>query len=123
MQSAEQLSRNRAFAAEEVFCEVVLPLPNRHFPRLPFGLWCVVFRLAWFCGFLDNAEPFAQATERARNAAERLIELARENGSVFLVGHGIMNLLIARKLAALGWVGPMRPAAKHWQFSVYHAPV
>ena len=121
-QSAEQLSRNRAFAAEEVFCEAELPLPNRHFPRLPFWLWCVVFRLAWVCGFFANAEPLAQATERARNAAERLIELARENGSVFLVGHGIMNMLIVWQLSALGWVGPKRPANKYWQFSVYHAP-
>jgi broad specificity phosphatase PhoE len=122
VQSAEQLSRNRAFAAEEVFCEAELPLPNRHFPRLPFWLWSVVFRLAWFCGFFANAEPLAQATERARNAAERLIELARENGSVFLVGHGVMNLLIAGQLSALGWSGPKRPANKYWQFSAYHAP-
>jgi len=122
VQSAEKLARNRAFAAEEVFCEADLPLPEWHFPRLPVGVWGVLFRLAWFCGFFVNAEPLAQATARARNAAERLIELARENGSVFLVGHGVMNLLIAGQISALGWCGPMRPAGRYWQFSVYHAP-
>jgi broad specificity phosphatase PhoE len=122
VQSAEQLTRNRAFTAEEVFCEADLPHPDWHFPRLPFWLWNAVFRLAWFCGFSANAEPRAQAAARARNAAERLIELARENGSVFLVGHGIMTMLIAGQLLTLGWTGPKRPANKYWQFSVFHAP-
>jgi len=62
----------------------------------------------------------AQATARARNAAERPIELARENGSVFLVGHGIMTMLIARQLLTLGWTGPKCSANKYWQFNVYH---
>jgi broad specificity phosphatase PhoE len=121
VQSAQQLTRNRAIPAEEVFCEAELPHPDWHFPRLPLWVWGALFRLAWFGGFFANSEPFAQTAVRARSAAERLVELARENGSVFLVGHGIMNMLIARKLLALGWAGPMRPAGKHWQFSVYHA--
>jgi hypothetical protein len=35
---------------------------------------------------------------------ERLIEPAREKGSVFLVGHGGMNLLIAGQVSASGQV-------------------
>jgi broad specificity phosphatase PhoE len=122
VQSAQQLAPNRAYLAEEVFCEAYLPHSDWLFPKLPLTVWGVVFRLAWFCGFSTNAEPFAQATVRARNATERLIELARENGSVFLVGHGILNMLVARQLLALGWEGPKRPGNKYWQFSIYHAP-
>jgi len=122
VQSAKQLAPNRAYLAEEVFCEADLPHTNWRFPKMHLSVWGVLFRLAWFCGFCTNAEPFAQATARARNAAERLIELARENGSVFLVGHGILNMLIARQLLALGWSGPKRPVSKYWRFRLYHAP-
>ena len=120
MRSAQRLTLNRAYLVEEVFCEAGLPHANWRFPKLHPSVWGVVFRLAWFCGFCTNAETLAQTTARARNAAERLIELARENGSVFLVGHGILNMLIARQLLALGWEGPKRPGYRYWQISVYH---
>jgi broad specificity phosphatase PhoE len=121
VQSAQQLTQHRELLTEEIFCEADLPHSHWSFPRLPLSVWGIVFRLAWFCGFSANAEPFAQATTRARNAAERLIGLSRENGSVFHVGHGIMTMLIARQLLALGWTGPKRPLNKYWQYSVYHA--
>ncbi len=122
-QSAQQLSPNRAMPAEGVFCEVDLPHLHWHFPSLPLWVWSAVFRLAWFCGFSANAETLAQATARARIAAVRLIDLARKNGSVFLVGHGIMTMLIARQLLTLGWAGPKCPVNKYWRFSVYmHLP-
>ena len=58
---------------------------------------------------------------RAHYAAGRLVTLAKKNGSVFLVGHGIMTMLIAKQLLSMGWVGPKRPVNKYWQFSVYYA--
>ena len=119
--SAERLCQNRDFLVEEIFCEADLPHPNWHFPKLPLSVWGVIFRLAWFCGFSSNAESFAQATARAGKAAERLTTLANENGSVLLVGHGIMTMLIAKHLLASGWAGPERPVNKYWQFSVYAA--
>lgn len=122
VQSAQQLAPNKAYLDDEVFCEADLPHLQWHFPWLPLSIWCVVFRLAWCCGFSTNAEPLAQTTARARNAAERLIELARENSSVFLVAHAILNILKARQLLALGWAGPKRPVNKYWRFRVYHAP-
>ena len=120
VQSAQQLIRGRALLTEELFCEADLPHMLWRFPKLPLSIWGIVFRMAWFCGFSANAEPLAQATTRARNAAERLIELARGNGSVFHVGHGIMTMLIAKQLLALGWTGPKRPVNKYWRYSVYH---
>lgn len=121
VQSAQQLIRDRALLTEELFCEADLPHMLWRFPKLPLSIWGIVFRMAWFCGFSANAEPLAQATTRARNAAERLIELARGNGSVFHVGHGIMTMLIANQLLALGWTGPKRPVNKYWRYSVYYA--
>jgi broad specificity phosphatase PhoE len=119
IQSATYLGRGNPFSAEEIFCEVDLPHLNWHFPKLPLSLWGIIFRLAWFCGFSPNAEPFYQSNERAYVAAQRLIQLAKDNGSVFLIGHGIMTMLIAKHLLAMGWVGPKLPVNKYWQFSVF----
>ncbi len=121
IQSAQHLSPNRAFLTEGIFCEAGLPYPNWNFPKLPLPVWNAIFRLAWFRGFSANAESFTQATARAHTAAERLMELAKKFDSVFLVGHGIMAMLIAKHLLACGWSGPKRPVGKYWQCSVYRA--
>jgi len=123
LQSARHLDGDRTVLAEDIFCEADLPYLLWNYPRLPLAVFGIAFRLAWFCGFSANTESRAHATARARMAAERLIELASENGSVFLMGHGIMTILIAKHLLAWGWTGPRRPLDKHWQFSVYRAPV
>lgn len=121
MQSAQYLSNNETLLSEQVFCEAGLPYSRWHLPKLPPSAWAAFFRLAWFLGYSANAESVENARVRARVAAERLIHLANEYGSVFLVGHGIMTTLIAKHLLALGWVGPAHPAHNYWQFSTYHA--
>ncbi len=122
LQSARHLCPDREFLTEDVFREADLPHLPWRFPRLPLAVFAVGFRLAWFRGFSAHAESLPQATIRAHMAAERLTELARQNGSVFLMGHGIMTILIARHLRAWGWAGPRRPINGNWQYSIYHAP-
>jgi hypothetical protein len=122
VQSAKQLSATRDIVCEQLFCEADLPHSNWRFPRLPLSVWGVLFRVAWFCGYSSNAEPLTIALERARRSTERLVELARQNDSVFLVGHGIMTMLIAKHLLRLGWSGPRRPANKYWQYCIYRSP-
>lgn len=121
-QSAQRLAPQRAVLSEEIFREADMPYPAWRYPRLPLAVFGVCFRLAWFCGFSRHAETLAEAQARAGAAAQRLIGLAEEHGSVFLMGHGVMTLLIARQLQAQGWTGPKRPANRHWQFSIYGAP-
>lgn len=120
MQSARHLGRE--FLVDELFREADLPHPAWPLPRLPMAALAMGCRLAWFWGYAAGGESRAQARERAGLAAGRLADLAREHGSVFLMGHGIMALLIARHLSARGWNGPRRPTHRYWQFSVYHAP-
>jgi broad specificity phosphatase PhoE len=121
VQSANYLGRGNPLVIEEMFCEAALPYLHWRFPKLPFSIWGIIFRLAWFYGFSSNAESFAQANERACIAAQRLVQLAKENDSVFLVGHGIMTMLIAKHLLTMGWVGSKRPVNKYWQLSIYYA--
>lgn len=122
LQSAQQLAPGREVFSDELFCEAELPCPHWQYPKLPPMAWSAMFRLAWFYGYSAHAEPLPQTRWRARQAAMRLIQLAQENDSVLLVGHGVMTMLIARELLALGWSGPKRPTAGYWQCSVYRAP-
>lgn len=100
--------------------EAHLPYPDWGLPFLPSRFWRLVFRGAWFLGFSSHTEPVGESTERARAAADRLIALAEEHGSVLLMGHKIMNALIARELRRRGWKGPMFPLLSgYWQPSRY----
>jgi broad specificity phosphatase PhoE len=77
------------------------------------------YRIGWFLGYSPNADSFKKANARAKLGAERLVALAKESRSVSLVGHGIINSLIAKHLVALGWLGPKRPAHGYWQANIY----
>ncbi|MCM2318531.1 MAG: histidine phosphatase family protein [Pseudomonas sp.] len=121
VQSAQRLAPGREFLREALFCEAELPYPHWLYPKLPPLAWEALFRLAWFYGLSALARPRLATELRAHEAAQRLIQLAREHDSVFLVGHGLMILLIARELLALGWRGPKRPVSGYWQCSVYRA--
>ena len=91
-------------------------------PVLPVRFWLVIFRIAWFCGYSRNTESSSEAAMRANVAADRLIDMARVHDSVFVVGHGIMTTLIARRLLRAGWCGPKRPVNTYWGYLVYRSP-
>ena len=120
-ESAQTLCGDIAPLCESIFCEADLPFASWRHPKLPASVWAIAFRLAWFLGYSAGTESVRDANARARLAAERLTFLAGEYRSVLLVGHGILNALIARHLLKLGWVGPARPARGYWQFNVYLA--
>jgi len=91
---------------DEVFAEAHLPYFDSAWPRLPARAWRLLLRSAWFLGFSAHTESIAASNRRAAQAAERLEALAREHGSVLLMGHGIMNVLISHQLRKRGWRGP-----------------
>lgn len=107
-----------ASVANAVFCEAQLPFALWQFPRLPPFVWAAFFRLLWFFGYSRGSDSIQVTTTRAKAAAQQLIFLA-EKGTVLLVGHGIMNRLIAKELLALGWTGYSKYESKYWSTSVY----
>lgn len=119
LHSARALSQDRPFLSDALFDDPDPPSWTWRFPKLPLLVWGLIFRLAWFCGFPANTESLSAASARAARAARRLIELARDRGSVFLIGHAMMNLLIAKHLTAAGWSGRIRLLPHHWEFGVY----
>lgn len=119
------VSSLRALGCEPMFTHSVFreaELPVYHIPavRLSAFCWAAIFRLVWLCGIAGKVESLSMAKKRARQSAEILINLASEdNGPVLLMGHGIMNRLIARELMRCGWRKQRRHGKGYWQAGVY----
>ncbi|NIF22537.1 histidine phosphatase family protein [Candidatus Pantoea multigeneris] len=106
----------------DLFCEVGIPQVKSKRLQLPTTLWLAVLRLLWLCGYQDGqAESLQHARQRAVLAAERLITLSQQ-GTVLLVGHGIMNKMIARQLRKRGWQAEKHASSRHWSTAIYHRP-
>lgn len=105
---------------EGLFCEAQLPYARWGLLRLPPSAWAGFFRLLWFLGYSNECEALGAARARAKTAANRLVSLAAK-GPVLLVGHGIMNRLIAKELLSRGWSGPSGPSSAYWGCSVYRS--
>ena len=116
--SSARLLGLTACSADPVFCEAQLPFSDWRAPRLPVSAWAVVFRLMWMMGYASNADPIQTTKARAKVAAQRLVSYA-EKGSVLLIGHGIMNRLIAQELAALGWSASSKASGAYWSACTY----
>jgi len=116
--SSVQALGHTVSVADAAFCEAQLPYALWRFPRLSPFVWAAFFRLLWFFGYSRGSDSIQVTKARAKTAAQKLISLA-EKGPVLLVGHGIMNHLIAKELVALGWTGPAKRESNYWSASVY----
>jgi len=102
------LSSLRALGCEpdvvdEAFREADLPVFAIPGIRLSPSLWAALFRVMWICGFSRKVESMRIAKRRAKHAANILVRCAKiSDGPVLLMGHGVMNRLIARELRSLG---------------------
>lgn len=108
---------------DPVYAEAHLPYPDWAFPLLPSRIWRLAFRSAWFFGFSRHTESVRESRLRASAAADKLVELAQAHGNVLLMGHKIMNALIASELRSRGWHGPAVPLLSgYWHPSRYRLP-
>ncbi|MDD2761219.1 MAG: histidine phosphatase family protein [Methylomonas sp.] len=119
VESAHALGFAGLPAADRLFREAALPHFARGSIALPVTVWVSVYRLLWLAGFARNGKSYTAAKARAGQAANRLIGLAKTHGNVVLVGHGLMNYLIAQQLRANGWQGPAKPGKRFWEYGVY----
>jgi broad specificity phosphatase PhoE len=118
-ESAALLAPGTTPLVDPDFRETELPSGFRSRVRLTPELWGLIARSAWFCGWSAGVETSTAARGRAAKAAALLTARAARDDVVALVGHGMMNILIARHLRAAGWRGPRLPSQKHWGFGVY----
>jgi len=119
IESGRALGFGKPTISDGMFREAGLPYGNATFLKMPTYVWAVMFRMVWAFGFKANGESVQAFRERTRNAANRLISLAHEHGSVLLVGHGLINGYIARELLSAGWRGPGKTMIRHWGHTAY----
>lgn len=119
VESAKALGCSEAHVIDPLFCETAIPHFGSGSVPLPVKVWIVLLRLFWLFGFSRNGESLSDARRRARQAAERLAELAEEHQNVLLVGHGFINHFIAKELQKSGWLGPSRPGKGFWGYGIY----
>ena len=117
--SIERLGLSSKAIVDPMFTESAMPFCNWHGPRLKFLTWCVIFRILWLCGVSANGEHIRVAKQRTHRCCQTLQELAEKNETVLVVGHGIMNRLIARELKRRGWVKDTPNSVTYWSFSVF----
>lgn len=119
IESAKALDAGNVVLSHAVFNEAGLPIANWYTLKLSPKIWAVTFRVLWLLGYSRNSESFKEAKKRAREAVQRLMELANEYEGVLFVGHGVYNRMLANELRRLGWSGPKNPGSKHWSMGVY----
>ena len=118
-ESAALLAPGTTTVVDAGFREADLPSAFRSQLRLPPELWGLIARSAWFCGWSAGVESVTAARDRAARSAALLSAAAEKEGVVALIGHGMMNMLIAGHLRMAGWRGPRLPSRKHWGFAIY----
>jgi broad specificity phosphatase PhoE len=122
IESLEALGHSDPGPSESVFGELGL----RGLPVSPVRLdpqhRAILARFGWRFGWSYPTESALALHRRAKAAAKRLSSLAATHGSVLLVGHGYFNFLIAWRLIAAGWRGPVWPTGSYWSVAVYRKP-
>lgn len=121
--SAAALGCEEIVFSSHLFRESPLPYPDSGNIRLGLSAWAVLLRIAWLAGYAQNGESFRAARQRAQAATRKLVELAQTHDSVLLVGHGVMNRLLAKALRQQGWRQTQAPGSRHWTFGIYEYAV
>jgi broad specificity phosphatase PhoE len=106
-------------STEDIFNEAQLPYANWNLLKLHPKVWLVLFRILWFFGYSPNCESFKQAKQRTKQATQRLVELSKSNQTIVLIGHGIMNRLIAKELVLENWDNTKKLGNNNWEYGVF----
>ncbi|MFW5431618.1 MAG: histidine phosphatase family protein [Methylophilaceae bacterium] len=123
--SAKIIGYQSPHLIDAIFCEAELPYIQIPIIRLTPHLWSMIFRLFWLVGISPKAESKEVFESRVSKAAEKLIQLARDQDSVLFIGHGIFNRFLAKELIAKGWLGEEAPNGneywgyKYWEYATY----
>jgi broad specificity phosphatase PhoE len=117
--SAKLIFPDKVIQESALYDEAALPTIKLPFVQLPVGLWAVISRLWWLCGYSHGIESYTSAKQRARQAAETLANVAQREGQAMVVGHGWMNRLIGGALRDLGWIKISSNGAGFWSTSSY----
>jgi broad specificity phosphatase PhoE len=119
IQSAKILGTSQINHIDPLFREAGLPYARWKGITLSPTLWSVLFRVWWLFGYSENSESYKEAKQRARIAANQLLQLARQHEFIVLVGHGIMNKLIGKELLSHHWKQEAVSGNGYWSFRAF----
>ena len=119
LESAQLISKKGIMLSSSLFNEAGLPIVRWKHLKLTPKVWAVLFRVMWLLGYSYGSESYKQSKVRADKSVKMLEKFAGEYEAVLLVGHGVYNKILAKKLKANGWQGPGNPDVKHLGVSVY----
>ncbi|MEM8986604.1 MAG: histidine phosphatase family protein [Pseudomonadota bacterium] len=112
----------RDVPAEELFVEAPLPPPPLPWLKLRPGVWGVVSRTFWFCGYAPpGVENHMGAWRRAGTAVDRLTGYAAD-GDILLCAHGYFNWMMDRVLRGRGWRRTHNGGNHYWAWRSYEWP-
>lgn len=94
--------------------EARLPVFNFPLLKLPPLTWTVLLRLSWMAGCSGGVETLSSAKARAKQVSEQLTHLAETQQQVVSVGHGFMNLRVAKELQKVGWKRQRPEVSGYW---------
>ena len=89
--------------------------------RLTATAHVVIGRALWWLNWCRSDETIHASRNRAERAAATLCAMAQNHGTVMLVGHGVLNRLLAARLRALGWRGPRVLPSAYWSAATFIA--
>ena len=104
---------------DRIFNEADLPYANWAFIKLPLTLWAFLFRFMWLFGYKENGESLKEAKQRAIKATDLLVKISEKNKNITLLGHGLMNRLIANELQNRGWMSQKKMGTNNWNYGVF----
>jgi broad specificity phosphatase PhoE len=118
-QSARALAPHAELVADPLFAEAPLASPRIPLLKMRVPKWAVVARILWHAGYHPQIENYRKAKHRAAEAADVLINKAREGAPVALVAHGYFNAMIGRQLRLRGFLRTGSHRVRYWNAVIY----
>lgn len=117
--SARALAPQAELIADPLFVEAPLASPRIPLLRMKVPKWAVVARILWHAGYHPEIENYRRAKHRAAQAADILMDRAREEGVAVLVAHGYFNAMIGRELRRRGFEQSGSHRVRFWNAVTY----
>jgi len=118
VETAAALGVHCRLIEDPLFAEPVVPYGFWKKTKLPLAMWFAISQTVWSMGYSLNSEPAVKARARAEKAAALLINAAKQNETVLLVGHSLMNSMIFKILQRNRWRAVRPFDGKFWGCNV-----
>ena len=118
-ESAARLISQQPLIIDPIYREIdasFFPIP---LVKLSPKTWGNIYILLWLAGLFEFSKSFHEGKIRAKDCANKLVQLAEEHKKVLFVGHGFINKYIADELRLQGWKGPKLPSKGYWDYGLY----